>query len=50
MYANNIKNFLSLLVKDGKINIDVSDEIISSTLVTKDGEIVNQLVKKALGE
>jgi NAD(P) transhydrogenase subunit alpha len=50
MYANNIKNFLSLLLKDGKINIDVSDEIISSTLVTKDGEIVNQLVKKALGE
>ncbi len=50
MYANNVKNFLSLLVKDGKINIDVSDEIISSTLVTKDGEIVNQLVRKALGE
>lgn len=50
MYSNNIKNFLSLLVKDGKLNINTSDEIISSTLVTKDGEVVNQLVKKALGE
>lgn len=49
MYSNNIKNFLSLIVKNGNLNIDLNDEIISSTLVTKDGEIVNSLVKKALG-
>ncbi|MCX8028820.1 MAG: Re/Si-specific NAD(P)(+) transhydrogenase subunit alpha [Brevinematales bacterium] len=49
MYSNNIKNFLSLLIKDGNLSIDTSDEIISGTLVTKDGEIVNPLVKKALG-
>ncbi|MFN4244702.1 MAG: Re/Si-specific NAD(P)(+) transhydrogenase subunit alpha [Brevinematia bacterium] len=49
MYSNNIKNFLSLIVKNGSLNIDIKDEIISSTLVTKDGEIVNPLVKKALG-
>ena len=49
MYSNNVKNFLSLIVKNGNLNIDLSDEIISSTLVTKDGEIVNPLVKKALG-
>lgn len=50
MYSNNIKNFLSILVKDGKLNIDLSDEIISGTLVTKDGEVVHPLVKKALGQ
>lgn len=49
MYSNNIKNFISLIVKNGNLNIDLSDEIIAGTLVTKDGEIVNPLVKKALG-
>ncbi|MCS7299058.1 MAG: Re/Si-specific NAD(P)(+) transhydrogenase subunit alpha [Spirochaetia bacterium] len=50
MYSNNVKNFLSIIVKDGKLNIDLSDEIISGTLVTKDGEVVHPLVKKALGQ
>ncbi|MEN2998404.1 MAG: Re/Si-specific NAD(P)(+) transhydrogenase subunit alpha [Brevinematia bacterium] len=49
MYANNVKNFLSTIVKNGTLNIDLNDEIIAGTLVTKDGEIVNPLVKKALG-
>ncbi|MGC8766304.1 MAG: Re/Si-specific NAD(P)(+) transhydrogenase subunit alpha [Brevinematia bacterium] len=48
MYSNNLKNFLSLLVRDGKINLNLEDEIISGTLVVKDGEIVHPLVKKAL--
>lgn len=48
MYSNNIKNFLSAIVRNGQLNIDLNDEIISSTLVTKDGEVVNPLVRKAL--
>jgi NAD(P) transhydrogenase subunit alpha len=39
MYARNITSFLALIVKDGKLQIDVSDEIIRASLVTHQGEI-----------
>ena len=41
MFAQNVLNFLSLIVKDGKININKSDEIIASALITENGKIVN---------
>ncbi len=42
MFSKNIYNLLEYLTKDGKINLDLSDEIVSSILVTKGGEIVHQ--------
>ena len=42
MFSKNIYNLLEYLTKDGKINLDLSDEIVSSILVTKDGEIVHE--------
>ncbi len=47
-YSKNLTNFLALLVKDGQININLEDEILAESLVTKDGEVVNQRVKEAL--
>jgi len=41
MFAHNILNFVSHLVKDGKLNIDRRDEIIASSLVTIDGGLVH---------
>ncbi len=41
MFAQNVLNFLSLIVKNGKININKSDEIIASALITENGKIVN---------
>ncbi|HSV97134.1 MAG TPA: NAD(P) transhydrogenase subunit alpha [Spirochaetota bacterium] len=41
MFAHNIYNLVSYLVKDGKIRIDRSDEIVASTLVTIDGKLVH---------
>jgi NAD(P) transhydrogenase subunit alpha len=41
MYARNITAFLLHLIKDGKMNLDLSDEIVSETLLTKDGQVVN---------
>lgn len=35
LYCNNILNFLKLIVKDGTLNIDMENEIVSSTLITK---------------
>jgi NAD(P) transhydrogenase subunit alpha len=41
LYAKNIFNFLSLLIdkENKKINFDFEDEIISSVLLTHDGDV-----------
>jgi NAD(P) transhydrogenase subunit alpha len=46
MYAKNLTNFLLHLVKDGKLQLNMEDEITRSTLVTRDGEIVNPRVRE----
>jgi NAD(P) transhydrogenase subunit alpha len=46
MYARNVTAFLSLLVKDGKLELHLDDEIIRETLVARDGEIVNARVRE----
>ena len=48
MYARNVSAFLSYLVKDGKFQLNLEDEIVRETLLTKDGEIVNQRVREFL--
>jgi NAD(P) transhydrogenase subunit alpha len=50
MYAKNVVAFLQLLVKDGKLVVDLDDEIIKGTMVTKDGEIVHRRVLDSLAE
>lgn len=46
MYARNLTAFLLHLVKDGKVQMNLEDEIIRETLLTKDGEVVNARVKE----
>jgi H+-translocating NAD(P) transhydrogenase subunit alpha len=46
MYARNITAFLLHLVKDGKPRLDLEDEIIRETLLTRGGELVNQRVRE----
>ncbi|HSP98717.1 MAG TPA: Re/Si-specific NAD(P)(+) transhydrogenase subunit alpha [Candidatus Dormibacteraeota bacterium] len=46
MYARNITAFLQLMVKDGKLQLDLHDEIIRSTMVTRGGEVVNDRVRE----
>ena len=46
MYAKNISAFLLYLVKDGKLQFNLEDEIIRETLFTRDGEIVNPRVRE----
>jgi NAD(P) transhydrogenase subunit alpha len=46
MYARNISAFLAHLVKDGKVQLDTSDEITRDTLVTHGGEVVNARVRQ----
>ena len=49
MYARNLINLLNLMVKDGELNLDWNDEIIAGSIVTHDGVIKNESVKKLLG-
>ena len=46
MYARNISAFLMHLVKDGKLQLNLEDEIVRETLVTRDGEVVNERVRE----
>ncbi len=46
MYARNIAAFLQLLVKDGKLQLNLNDDIIQSTLLTHAGEVVNPRVRE----
>jgi H+-translocating NAD(P) transhydrogenase subunit alpha len=47
MYSKNISTFLLHLVKDGKLQLNMEDEITRETLVTLGGEIVNARVREA---
>jgi NAD(P) transhydrogenase subunit alpha len=49
MYAKNLANFLVHLVKDGKLQLNLQDEITASTLVTQSGELVNPRVREFFG-
>jgi NAD(P) transhydrogenase subunit alpha len=46
MYARNVTAFLLHLVKDGKLQLDLEDEITRETLVTQGGEVVNQRMRE----
>lgn len=48
-YSKNITNFVALMVKEGKIELNMEDEIISESIVTREGEVANPRVKEALG-
>jgi len=42
MFAENVYNFLKYLVKDNKLHLDMSDEIVTSTLVTHDYKLLHE--------
>jgi len=50
MYATNLVNFLKLITKDGVPAINMDDEIVRESLVTKDGQIVHPKLRPAAPE
>ena len=46
MYARNLTAFLLHLVKDGKLQMNLQDEIIRETMLTRGGEVVNARVRE----
>jgi NAD(P) transhydrogenase subunit alpha len=49
MYAKNISTFLLNMIKEGKLELDMEDEIVAETLVTRDGEIASPRIREAMG-
>jgi NAD(P) transhydrogenase subunit alpha len=48
MYARNVTAFLQNLVKDGEMRVNLDDQIIRDTLLTREGQIVNARVRELL--
>src|SRR5213592_3665305 len=49
MYSRNIASLLALMLKkDGTFNVDMTDEVVKGTVITKDGEVVHEGTKKAM--
>jgi len=49
MLGNNYVNFLNLIIDaEGNLNLDYKDDIIRSTCITRDGEVVNERVQEVI--
>jgi NAD(P) transhydrogenase subunit alpha len=46
MYARNVTTFLLYMVKEGKLQLNLQDEIIRETMITNGGEVVNARVRE----
>jgi H+-translocating NAD(P) transhydrogenase subunit alpha len=46
MYARTITAFLTHVIKDQKLNLNLEDEIVRETLLTRGGEIVQARVRE----
>jgi len=49
LYSRNVTAFLSLLIKDGELNIDMNDDVVGPSCVTHAGQFVNSRVAAAAG-
>ena len=48
LYSKNITAFLTYMIKDGELNLDLEDEIISGAMFTHYGEITNKTTKEII--
>ena len=48
LYSRNLTAFLTLLIKDGALQIDLNDDVLGPSCVTHHGEIVNKRVAASL--
>ena len=48
MYSKNILNLILHIGKEGKVELNLEDEIVKGSLITHDGEVINHRVKEVL--
>ncbi|MDG6999994.1 MAG: Re/Si-specific NAD(P)(+) transhydrogenase subunit alpha [Nitrososphaerota archaeon] len=49
LFAKNVTSFLLAIVKDGRIELDLKDDLIRGSLVTSKGEVLHPATKAAIG-
>jgi NAD(P) transhydrogenase subunit alpha len=49
MFSNNVTKFLLNMVKDGQIQLNLDDEIVRQTLVTREGQVIHPRLRDQLG-
>jgi NAD(P) transhydrogenase subunit alpha len=50
MYAQNIYNFLQGIIKEGKLNVDLKDEVVDGCLITYEGKIHHKATADLIGK
>jgi NAD(P) transhydrogenase subunit alpha len=50
MYSRTVTNYLNHLIKDGKLQLDLTDELTRGPLVTHQGEVVHDVAKATLSQ
>lgn len=48
MFSNNITKFLMNMVKEGQLDVNMEDEIVSGTIATNGGEVANARLREML--
>lgn len=48
MYSRNVTEFLRVLAKEGKVAMNLQDEVVKGPLVTYQGEVVHDAIRKLL--
>ena len=48
LYSRNLTAFLSLLIKDGQLQIDMNDDVVGPSCVTHQGQVVNKRIASIL--
>ncbi len=49
LFSKNMVTFLLNMVKDGELNINMEDPIVSGSLIGKGGEVLHPQVRERLG-
>jgi proton-translocating NAD(P)+ transhydrogenase subunit alpha len=49
LYSRNVTAFLTLIIKDGELKLDMSDDVVGPPCVTHQGAWVNQRVAAMIG-
>ncbi|HKR61564.1 MAG TPA: NAD(P) transhydrogenase subunit alpha [Pyrinomonadaceae bacterium] len=50
LYSRNVTAFVSLIIKDGEVDLDMSDDVVGPSCVTHQGQWVNKRVAAAVGK
>ncbi|MEE9450036.1 MAG: Re/Si-specific NAD(P)(+) transhydrogenase subunit alpha [Ignavibacteriaceae bacterium] len=48
MYAKNILSLVTHIAKEGKVELNLEDEIVQGSLITNNGEVIHQRIKELL--